>query len=217
MLSYEIKTIQYTPDEYGFINDNLYKELCSFLNVRCRKINKELTESNLDVLLKKYIDILKADYSESDDEYTPKEIYFSFEVTEVYSEKYLKILEQNQKSYTGGAHGNYNKQYTLYDTRRGDLINYSDIFDYEELNRIGEEYFLRQFGIQKTDELEDSGYKFEKNKFYLPNNFTIEEENLRFIYNPYEIASYAEGIIEIEIPIIKLKNIIKEEYKFIIN
>lgn len=215
--SFEIEVVQYNNPSYKFINDDIIREICLVFSNDCNKVDLELSEENISKIALKYSEILKEDYGSEPDEYKPFEIYHSFNCKEVYTKEHLIILEKNLSSYTGGAHGNYNLQYTLYDSKLGTLIKIHDIFDSQKLNDIGRENFLVSKGLAKASPIKDSGFWFENDKFYLPENFTIDNKNLTFIYNPYEIASYAEGIIELEIPLDKLKNIIKEEYKFIIN
>jgi len=215
--SYEIEVVKYNSPSYNFINNDIIKEICLVFSGECNNVDLELSEERISKYALKYSEILKEDYGSEPEEYKPFEIYHTFNCQEVYSKNNILILEKNMSSYTGGAHGNYNLQYTLYETEKGEILKLNDMFNYQKLNELGRENFLVSKGLKKVSPIKETGYWFENDKFYLPENFTIDNKNITFIYNPYEIASYAEGIIELEIPLIKLKNIIKEEYKFIIN
>lgn len=215
--TFDINTIRYETSESEFINEDLSDYICLVFNEKCPKRNVKLTKDNIEKLLKQHQEFLQKDYKNSNDDFMPIEIQYTINIEEKYSKNNIKIIEKNQYSYTGGAHGNYYTQYSCYDVKERELLVIKDIFDVVELNKLGQEYFLMQRGLQKNVNLEDSGYWFDGNSFYLPNNFKIENNSFVFVFNPYEIASYAEGIIEIRIPFNKIRNTIKEEYKFIIN
>ena len=42
---------------------------------------------------------------------------------------------------------------------------------------------------------------FEGNTFILPSSMGFDEKHMLFTYNPYDIAPYSEGLIELKIPI----------------
>lgn len=54
---------------------------------------------------------------------------------------------------------------------------------------------------------------FDINNIYISKNVIMGKENLTFIYNVYDIASYAAGEIIAEIPYEKLQDLLKQEYK----
>lgn len=215
--TYDINTIRYEASNCYFINKDLSNYICLVFNEKCPKRNVIFSKDYLENLLKQHQEFLQKDYTNSDDDFMPIEIQYTINIEEKYSKNNIKILEKNQYSYTGGAHGNYYTQYSCYDVKEREILDIKNIFDVVELNKLGQEYFLMQRGLQKNIKLEESGYWFENDEFYLPNNFTIENNSFVFVFNPYEIASYAEGMIEIRIPFNRIRNTIKEEYKFIIN
>jgi hypothetical protein len=45
--------------------------------------------------------------------------------------------------------------------------------------------------------------------FYLPDNFEMTDKEIRFIYNPYEVSNWANGIVEFSIPLRQLKPYLK--------
>lgn len=123
--------------------------------------------------------------------------------------------------YTGGAHGTYFESYYNLNTNNGNKINASELFkesNYNNLLIYAENIFRKNKGIESGISLEQAGYWFENNKFYLPENFLITKHVIKFIYNPYEIASWVEGLIELNLPYSEIKNFINENsvvYKFI--
>ena len=119
--------------------------------------------------------------------------------TQVYSvnrcEPYLSV-DFFSDWYGGGAHGQQGKSSDVFDLRTGELLALEDIVDvsasYAMLNAIVEDY-LRENNIYIFDEPFDI-------RETPPSNFRMTEEGLVLIYNPYEIAPYSEGVIEIPLP-----------------
>ena len=104
--------------------------------------------------------------------------------------------------YTGGAHGNRYLLIQNYDLETGDMVNEQDLFIddyYEPLKTL-----LLNALIAQTDNAESKrdlrrmGYSVAD---VVPNeNFYVTQEGITYVYNPYEIAPYAMGCIEIFLP-----------------
>ena len=116
--------------------------------------------------------------------------------------------------YFGGAHPNSFFGYTNFNKKTGSEIQLSELlipnFD-EELDKIGEKIFRNEKDLRSEEDLTEAGYWFEDGKFALNRNYLITPKSLIFIYNPYEIASYAEGFTEIEIGYDQIKSLIKKD------
>ena len=54
---------------------------------------------------------------------------------------------------------------------------------------------------------------FEADKLDKTENFYFDNQNLYLVYQPYEIASYADGIVTIKIPFSELQDWMKDEFK----
>ncbi len=101
--------------------------------------------------------------------------------------------------YNGGAHGNRYLLIQNYDLQTGDAVSEQDLFIddyYEPLKTL-----LLEALIAQTDEAETKkdlrrlGYSVAD---VVPNeNFYVTPEGITYVYNPYEIAPYAMGCIEI--------------------
>jgi len=95
----------------------------------------------------------------------------------------------------------------------GDEIKLSDIIsdlNQNNLTKIAEEEFRKLKNITPDADLEQAGFWFENNKFYLNENFLIGDSSLVFFYNNYEITAYAFGPTELEISYLKIRDLIKE-------
>lgn len=104
--------------------------------------------------------------------------------------------------YNGGAHGNRYLLIQNYDLQTGDAVSEQDLFIddyYEPLKAL-----LLEALIAQTDEAETKkdlrrlGYSVAD---VVPNeNFYVTPEGITYVYNPYEIAPYALGCIQISLP-----------------
>lgn len=108
-------------------------------------------------------------------------------------------------SYTGGAHGMPWTTNYVFDLRDGHIVDESEIFtdDYKPL-----------LSELLTAHARDNAENPENMTLFVsevePNgNFEVSEDGITYIYNPYDIAPYSEGIISITIPWKELKSILK--------
>jgi hypothetical protein len=126
--------------------------------------------------------------------------------------KNILTLKSEEIVFTGGAHPNSNLFYFNFDLDNGKIIELNDIVDNkisDKLNNIGRTVFCKIKNLNPTKPLNEAGYWFEENKFYLNNNFAITDSGMIFYYNKYEIAPYSMGATELFIPKKHLSNIIK--------
>lgn len=117
----------------------------------------------------------------------------------------------NLDMYEGGAHGIRQQLVMNFDTKTGKLITYDDIFT------PGYQYRLREMLLnelkRKTDtntleELHAKDYLLTMD-IYAPQNFILGDDEITFIYNPYEIAPYDKGNTELTLSYSRLKEISK--------
>lgn len=126
----------------------------------------------------------------------------------------LKSLMLEIYDYAGGAHGNvYYKTWVF--NKKGDVFSLADLFkkdaDFlseifplvkEDLAKQLHEPFDQDWLDRGTGDEDESNYK----------NFVLDEENLIFFFPPYQVASYAEGQKVVKIPLVKLSNILKNNF-----
>jgi hypothetical protein len=135
------------------------------------------------------------------------------------SEKTMDILYRDANvlslrfrdfSYTGGAHPLTVVSYNSFDLHIGERLQLSDLFTTgfeEKLNAIAEAKFRAEKQIDSAENLNNAGFMFENDQFFLPDNFAIVEEGITFFYNSYEIAPYAMGATELILRYDELKGI----------
>ena len=103
--------------------------------------------------------------------------------------------------FTGGAHGIGAVRSLLLNPKTGKSIPVNMLFsDPLKVTQLVEHGFRKKFNITPAASLNDEGYFFPNSVFVLPKNILFKEQNLVFHYNPYEVASYATGPIDIELP-----------------
>lgn len=120
-------------------------------------------------------------------------------------------LEYIHSDYAGGAHGNTSISYINFNPKTNTAITIDTLIlpnKKADLLKLAEGIFRSDEKISATEPLEKR-YFFTNGKFSLPQSFYVGKEGLVFLYNPYEIKSYAEGTTKLVIPFESLKNIAK--------
>jgi hypothetical protein len=114
-------------------------------------------------------------------------------------------------NFSGGAHANSSFTYQNYNPVTHKQITLDALLlpgSYAKLTAIAEKIFRKNEKLSPDQPLKN-GYFFENDTFKLNDNFTITDEGLLFLYNPYEIKAYAFGITKLLIPFSELKAIAK--------
>ncbi len=108
--------------------------------------------------------------------------------------------------YTGGAHGYLLTQLLNFDVKTGRLLKKEDVFVVNADKAIGaliKEDLIKQAQEKKDDFLLGL---MKNSEFFLPDNFLLQSDKVRFHYNAYEKAPYAWGDFDVEIPYEQLKD-----------
>lgn len=113
----------------------------------------------------------------------------------------LITIELRSYLFTGGAHGYGSTNYLNFNKKRGGKIGPRELFeDREGFQKYAETQFRLQQNIPANKSINSTGFMFEKDHFYLPENIGFTEKGLKLLYNQYEVASYADGPIELTLP-----------------
>ena len=108
-------------------------------------------------------------------------------------------------SYTGGAHGFYMDTYVNFDKKNGKIFDTDETFRKDSKDKVIQ--VLNHYIKQKQD-------------YYEPTTeiptFYFGPENLTFVFAPYAIACYAEGIVKVSIPYTALDAYLTDEIKEIL-
>ena len=123
-------------------------------------------------------------------------------VTQTYDDHGLWCLKMEDYKYTGGAHGNASTSYLIYDSELEETVDFSDLIeDIDGFLELAERTFRGQLGIDSGVPINETGFWFENDQFQLSKSIGLEDDRVVMVYNPYEIASYADGTIVVEIPL----------------
>lgn len=114
--------------------------------------------------------------------------------------------------YMGGAHGTQHYHYRNINLRKSEAMELLDIFEnIDDFYAVAENAFNEEY----QEERNAGAFWFTNNKFTLPKEFGFTDKTFILHYNAYEIASYAQGDIIIEIPYSKLKGILKSNWNYL--
>lgn len=130
----------------------------------------------------------------------------------IFNDNNWLVIEMSGSEYTGGAHGNYGVSYMNIDMQQKRVWNMEDVMtvDSNKLNLLLDAEARRYFAIAATESFED---RLLTDKVLPNGNICITPTGINFVYNPYEIASYADGIITLFLPYSQLKDLLKPEFK----
>ncbi|MFD0941597.1 DUF3298 and DUF4163 domain-containing protein [Pedobacter boryungensis] len=120
-------------------------------------------------------------------------------------------LQYINSDYSGGAHPNTSFSYLNYNTKTNSALTLDSLIatnQREKLVSVAEAIFRKDEKLTTTEPLSGK-YFFSDDKFHLPENFYVSNKGLVFLYNPYEIKPYSEGITKLTIPFSTLKGIAK--------
>ena len=113
-----------------------------------------------------------------------------------YEDKNILTIQVNAYSFTGGAHGFSSTRFLNFDKAKVLEMETMELFkDPLEFQSFAEGKFRDQEKIPVNGSINATGFMFEDDKFYLPENIGFTQEGLQLFYEQYEVASYADGPI----------------------
>lgn len=116
--------------------------------------------------------------------------------------------------FTGGAHGHSSLRFLNFNKRKNELFENWELFkEKNDFEHFAETKFRIQEDIPQNSPINDTGFMFEEERFYLPMNLGFTKKGLQLIYNQYEIASYAEGPIMMTLPYNEIDKYLKSPIK----
>lgn len=121
----------------------------------------------------------------------------------------LLTLAFKEYSYTGGAHGNHGTRLRTYNIKNKKVVTLDDLFkpNYKSaLNAAIVRSAKRHFNVPPKGSLKDRIFH---DNVEANDNFMVNGKGILFNYVPYEIASYADGEIQLFVSFEELKGILK--------
>lgn len=103
-------------------------------------------------------------------------------------------------SYTGGAHGNKTVDNGVFDLNTLKQLSIANVFKDASLPDLHASLLNRlmiQNGCSTIDELAEKGQFTAPNDIVATDNFYVNEDGITWTYDPYEIAPYSVGVVQI--------------------
>ena len=192
-----------------------------FINIKGDTLEKSyanLSIENLriasrDTFFASYMDIMAQEKPDSTTEISSMLNYAQQSTMSViFNEKGLLSVGYGNYNYTGGAHGNHSTGLSTYDLAQKKVLTLNDIFlpKYEKtISKALANAARRQFNMKPNEPLTNNLFD---NVIEPTNNFCITPKGIIFLYNPYEIAAYAYGEIELFIPFSEIKSVVNPKF-----
>jgi hypothetical protein len=153
-----------------------------------------------------------ADYENMDgkfpEQFVPWEAKINGDIT--YENKHVLTIRLESYLFTGGAHGYNTIRFLNFDKEKGTELDRQELFKKEEdFKAFAETKFRNQENIPAQEPINSTGFMFETETYYLPENIGYTDKGLLLFYEPYEIASYADGPISLILPYQEVNTFLK--------
>lgn len=113
--------------------------------------------------------------------------------------------------YTGGAHGYAATTFLNVNPENGEEYTVEELFEnYADFVAFAETRFREKMDIPEGQSINDDRFWFEDEKFYLPESMGFVDDKIIFVFNQYDIASYADGPIDLTISLDEAKPFLKD-------
>ncbi|WP_300598733.1 DUF3298 and DUF4163 domain-containing protein [Niabella sp.] len=122
----------------------------------------------------------------------------------IYNNNGYAVLSVGNYAYTGGAHGIYGQTMLCLDMQQQKELLLGDVLriDPATLQPILERHLRARYKIAADTPLTDILFD---ERLALTDNFYFTPKGIGFIYQPYEVAAYALGLIDIWVPYTDLR------------
>lgn len=143
----------------------------------------------------------------------PNSKYVMYSSWECYMNEYIVTMTQDNFMFTGGAHGIRSISVDNYLFSTGEKIDIADyVVDTTYFMEAVVKYFCKDRKIKTTAIKAQTGLFYELSELPMPKLIGLDSKGLRAIYEQYEIAPYAAGVIEVVIPFKELSDILMDDF-----
>jgi len=129
----------------------------------------------------------------------------------LYRQTNLLSLAFFHYNFSGGAHGIYGSTGASYDLRTGRRLRYEDIFRPEatqQLPALLGQAVRPLVGLAPADPLDKQLFV---KQMPVTHNVFLTTGGAIFIYQPYEIAAYAQGEVRVFLPLAKIRTLLRDD------
>ena len=138
---------------------------------------------------------------------------YDYDMQVLWNADSLISLACSSYQYTGGAHGLTSTVLLTFDCKRSREVQLSDIFrtGYEApLQAILEQHLRVQYDLGADAPLNGRDGMLFNPHLPLTSNFYVTGKGIGFLYNPYEVAPYSYGLIELYIPFSEVRDLLRQ-------
>lgn len=122
--------------------------------------------------------------------------------------RHLQTYTGTYNDYTGGSHGQFGIGCDVFDLTTGSVLTEEDLFIDDFFSPLCD---LLEEAVEANVPGEDKDLLFGTPE---PNgNFSVSEDGITWVYNPYEIAAYASGVIELPVSWETLKPLLQPRWR----
>ncbi|WP_405412118.1 DUF3298 and DUF4163 domain-containing protein [Maribacter sp. Asnod1-A12] len=189
------------------INTALTGEIIALLN-----FDEESNAQNLNEAKEAFVNDYEELNGKFPEESMPWEATIKGDIT--FENNQIITIKLESYIYTGGAHGYGTNRFLNFDKITGKELYQEDLFNnLDEFRAYAETLFRKQENIPAQGSINNTGFMFETEQFYLPDNLGYTENGLLLFYEPYEIASFADGPITLTISYTEANSFLKHQQK----
>lgn len=189
------------------INTALREEVITLLH-----FDDESEISDIDTAIKSFGKGFTDLQERYEEETTPWEAKIDSKIT--FEGSHLLTIVLDAYIFTGGAHGYTSKRFLNFDKNKGtELENWQLFKDSIAFRKLAERKFRVKENIPQDKPINYTGFMFEQDSFYLPENIGFTEKGMKLLYNQYEVSSFAEGTIELVLPYKEVQKFLKLKLK----
>lgn len=121
------------------------------------------------------------------------------------------IVKHLVDDYSGGAHNNYGTTLYCFDVKKQKHLALTDLvnIDSVSLQKLVEKNFRIQYKVKPNEALTTQLFD---DHLAANKNFFFDTNGIAFLYNPYEVASFAQGQIVVSVPYKDLKKYLNPSF-----
>ena len=176
----------------------------------------------LDSILPRYASVLSEEYRKSNEPFlqklieaeTPSAIWqnqIQVQGAVLYADDKILSYSYERYAYMGGAHGNSSRLLYNFDLSNARLITEQNLFIEEYQNSLTQ--LIKQQIVENNAEMESvadlNEFHFFEDAIKPNNNFYVNGDGIVYVYNPYDIAPYSTGQIEVTLTFDRLRPLLK--------
>lgn len=132
----------------------------------------------------------------------------------LYNSNNLLSYQVRVNSYTGGAHGSTKTYNGVFDMQKLEALTLSSFFNegsLQELNDKLRSKLARQYNCESVEKLAETQLFFAPAEIEATENFYVNDTTINWMFDPYDIAPYSTGEVQISLTWEEVQTLLKED------